>query len=136
MNGEEINLTRGESGFERPAYYVPGMELDLFPSPMVIIQDPELLIDSVLNLLCFIPIGLTVVLLSRSRRPVLRATLFCIVISLAAEIAQVFIVNRYPSAVDFLLNTSGGLVGACLATNFIQMRSNDTQSADLSRVVA
>jgi len=100
---KRVDLTTGDE-FNSPAYYFPGFELNAFPAPS--------LVDCLLNFLCFLPVGLVLALLFHHHRPVLWATLLCALLSLAVECTQVFVATRHPSALDFLLNTSGAFVGA------------------------
>jgi hypothetical protein len=69
--------------------------------------------DALLNVLGFVPLGVVVGWLGRSRsRPTLLAGagIFCAV-SLAIEIVQLCLPARFPSIDDVILNTAGGLLG-------------------------
>ncbi len=71
--------------------------------------------DAVLNLLCFLPIGFLMVSAYPSSRPVWLATIACACISLVVEVVQIGVPDRFPSPLDFVLNTAGAAIGACYA---------------------
>lgn len=73
------------------------------------------LLDALLNLLAFIPVGFVPALSRRLRRPLLVAVGLCATASLAVEVTQFFFLYRVPSVSDWILNLSGGAVGALCA---------------------
>ena len=77
------------------------------------------LMDWVINFLGFVPFGWLVGMLRRPRPAILLATLLAAAMSATIETAQLlFLVDRFPSTVDLLLNTLGASVGAWIAMNF------------------
>lgn len=72
--------------------------------------------DYVGNVLLFIPFGLLVyVLLSRTRRPLIRATVAGLAFSVGVEIAQYLFALGYSTIDDLMTNTLGAFLGAGLA---------------------
>ncbi len=77
--------------------------------------------DTIINLLGFVPLGfvLSIVLGGSGRlsnRDVLMTTVaMCFVFSLSIEIAQAWLPSRSSSLQDWVLNTSGGWLGAFIA---------------------
>ncbi len=75
--------------------------------------------DWVINFLGFVPFGWLVGMLRRPGSAILLATLLAAAMSATIETAQLlFLVDRFPSTVDLLLNTLGASVGAWIAMNF------------------
>jgi len=78
---------------------------------------PTVLVETVLNILAFIPVGyLTIRSLPENRqRPVLFALMFGACSSVSIEFYQLFCHNRVPSTTDILLNVAGTALGVWLA---------------------
>lgn len=77
------------------------------------------LMDWAINFLGFVPFGWLVGMLRRPRSGILPATLLAVAMSATIETGQLlFLVDRFPSTVDLILNTLGASVGAWIAGNF------------------
>ena len=77
------------------------------------------LMDWVINFLGFAPFGWLVGMLRRPRSGIFLATLLAAVMSATIESSQLlFLADRNPSTVDFLLNMLGATAGAWIAWNF------------------
>lgn len=72
-------------------------------------------INGPLNFLCFLPFGVLLSQLSFLRSPIVVATVYCFLLSLCVETAQLFLPRRYASIADVTLNTLGGFFGAALS---------------------
>ena len=74
------------------------------------------------NILLFIPLGIVLaLLLPRGRRWI--APTVCLVLSLAAELAQaMFLPNRQADPTDVLANSLGGLIGTVLVVLILRRR--------------
>lgn len=76
-------------------------------------------VDWGINFLCFVPFGWLLVMFRRPRSGVFLATLLSAGISATIETTQLlFLVDRFPSTEDLILNTLGGAMGAWLAEHF------------------
>jgi glycopeptide antibiotics resistance protein len=84
-----------------------------YPDHFVIYFTP-MPINGVLNFICFLPFGFLFSRMSFAVSPIVAATLYCFLLSLAVEAAQLFLPGRYASVSDVILNTLGGAVGATL----------------------
>lgn len=73
-------------------------------------------LNSVLNWLCFVPLGLLVAGLSFVERPVIVAVLVFGLLSLLVEALQLFVPGRFCVVSDWILNTAGAASGALLAS--------------------
>jgi glycopeptide antibiotics resistance protein len=71
-------------------------------------------INGPLNFLSFLPFGLFVAALGYGASPVLTVAIFCCLMSLSVEVAQLFLPGRFPSLADVTLNTLGGVTGAVI----------------------
>lgn len=71
-------------------------------------------LNGVLNFLSFLPFGVLIAALAFGSSPVLSAGVFCGLMSLSVEVAQLFLADRYSSVADVVLNTLGGMAGAAL----------------------
>ena len=80
-------------------------------------------VNGVLNVVCFIPFGLLLGRLSFVTSPVLIAGIYCFVISISVECAQLFIPGRYSSLADLGANTFGGILGAIAVITFFPVRA-------------
>lgn len=78
------------------------------------VDNTALLMDTSMNFLAFLPFGFFFSRLSFVRSPIATAGIYCLLLSLLAEVAQLFL-PRYPSLVDLTLNTAGGVVGASVS---------------------
>jgi glycopeptide antibiotics resistance protein len=69
------------------------------------------------NVLIFIPLGYLTVRAWRSRtsHPVLMAGVLSVFCSASAELFQLFCHDRVPATTDLITNTTGGVIGACVA---------------------
>jgi len=77
------------------------------------------LMDWVINFLGFVPFGWLVGMLRRPGSGILLATLLAAGMSATIETSQLlFLVDRFPSIVDLILNTFGAFAGAWIAGNF------------------
>lgn len=77
------------------------------------------LMDWVINFLGFMPFGWLVGMLRRPRSGILPATLLAAAMSATIETGQLlFLVDRFPSTLDLILNTLGASVGAWIARDF------------------
>jgi glycopeptide antibiotics resistance protein len=77
---------------------------------------PTTLVDTVANILAFIPIGyLTLRSLPRTRHAFSLASLLAFCSSVSIEIYQVFCHERVPSTTDILMNVLGAALGVWLA---------------------
>jgi len=102
----------------------------LFPARTAIKFDRIFYIDSIINLLGFIPLGFilsaTFVKLGGTfeKHDVLIAVTFCFAVSLIIEIYQAWIPSRHSYMLDLILNTLGALVGAIMY-RFLILRTNN-----------
>lgn len=74
--------------------------------------------DLIVNALVYIPLGVCLRLLTRSwpiAASVMLSTVLAGMLSFSVEAMQAHLPGRVPSLSDFLLNTTGGLIGASLA---------------------
>ena len=79
----------------------------------------DTLMDWAINFLGFAPFGWLVGMLRRPGSGILLATLLAAAMSATIETGQLlFLVDRFPSTVDLILNTLGASVGAWIAGNF------------------
>lgn len=77
------------------------------------------ILDWTVNFLGFAPFGWLVGILRRPHSGILLATLLAATLSATIEISQLFfLLDRYPSSVDLLLNSLGASVGAWVANNY------------------
>ncbi|MEN8214211.1 MAG: VanZ family protein [Pseudomonadota bacterium] len=77
------------------------------------------ILDWTINFLGFIPFGWLLGMVFRRRRGILLATLVAAAMSAMIETSQLLILaDRFPSVVDFLLNTLGAAAGAWAACNY------------------
>lgn len=79
--------------------------------------------DFWINLLGFVPLGILFVWLHKTRYVVIKATLFCAVVSTFIEAAQLFFIDRNTSINDLILNILGGALGATIGMLFFRYRS-------------
>jgi VanZ family protein len=78
-----------------------------------------MVVDWMVNLLGFVPFGWLVGMLRRPRPGMLLATILAAGISTTIETSQLlFLVDRFPSTEDLILNTLGGTLGAWIARYF------------------
>ena len=78
-----------------------------------------IVVDWAINLLGFVPFGWLLVMFRRPRPGVFLATILSAGVSTTIETCQLlFIVDRFPSTEDIILNTLGGAMGAWLAEHF------------------
>lgn len=70
--------------------------------------------DAIMNILAFIPLGWAVAR-GQSHHGIVRAVTVCASASLVVEVLQLFVDGRFPSIVDWLLNTCGSALGAFFA---------------------
>ena len=90
--------------FQAPAHW----QIYFWPTP----------INGVLNFASFLPFGVLLAALGwgssplSSLSPVWTAAIFCGLISLSVEVAQLFLPERFSSVADVTLNTLGGMAGA------------------------
>ena len=115
------NLLGAEAALHFPEYYRPLGAQAFTLTPLGSLAEPHMLVDVVVNIVGFLPLGflLALLLLSRGRvRPlalVLLVTAAGAGISFAIEWIQVLMPSRYSSLLDFLLNTLGAALGAGIA---------------------
>jgi glycopeptide antibiotics resistance protein len=76
-----------------------------------------LLEDAVRNTLMYLPLVLVLGLLMRSSGYIgyVRALLVVLGVSMAFEVAQLFVASRFPAIDDVIFNTAGGSLGLALA---------------------
>ncbi len=77
--------------------------------------------DVLINVIGYVPLG---ILLSAAISPLLRgfkaflfAFVVCLLLSLIMEALQVYLPNRVPSNLDWIMNSTGGFIGAILGTS-------------------
>ena len=93
--------------------------------------------DFVVNILLFVPLGMSVALLCRrssAPRHVFSAALAGLAVSLAVEILQVFLPARNPTVTDVLYNAGGALAGGAIVA--AAGRRVEQLAAGARRVVA
>jgi hypothetical protein len=111
VGGQDRDLI-GTDLWNRPNWLVPeGRFKAAFWGPYLA-ASPAYLRDAAVNLLCFIPLGFVLASIDWPSRPLLWASSLSIGISLMMELGQICIDGRYPSFIDFALNSLGGLLGA------------------------
>lgn len=76
-----------------------------------LLRNREGQIDALLNLLAFIPLGMVLAASTTPQRPC-GAVLFCALVSLLVETAQLFAPFHVPSTGDWIANVLGAIVGA------------------------
>jgi len=101
----------------------------LFPARTAFKFDRSFYVDSIINLLGFIPLGFilsaTFVKIGGTfeKHDFLIAVSFCFAVSLIIEIFQAWIPSRHSDMLDVILNTFGALVGAIMY-RFLILRIN------------
>ena len=89
--------------------------------------------DKLFNICMFIPFGVLLSLIiqggPKPEMPLLKTTMAAALCSLTIETMQFFLSERHPTASDFLMNTTGGFLGAWLVARGIQLLSLDFQKA-------
>lgn len=78
--------------------------------------------DIILNFLCFIPVGLGLGCTKRGRESFWLAVGLVATVSFLVELAQYGFAQRFPSAVDWIMNTAGAAVGIRQARFFLNER--------------
>ena len=95
-----------------PESYYSNLRLSLLLHlPALNTPEPDIR-DAVLNLVCFIPCGLLMIV--ALRRSLLSAVAYPSLISFAVESLQIVFAGRFASLSDWSLNTAGAAVGAML----------------------
>lgn len=84
-------------------------------------------IEFITNILMFIPLGFLLTLLIRVTW---RGVLLALVLSGAAELAQIVIPSRQPSLRDVLANVLGAAIGAGIASLLVSRRRRRTRRDD------
>jgi glycopeptide antibiotics resistance protein len=79
--------------------------------------------DTLLNVLLFLPLGFLYKLV-RPRDPTLRVVALGLGLSCTIEVAQIFLVERFPSPMDVLTNGMGAWLGALLVERAQRQLSN------------
>jgi VanZ family protein len=81
------------------------------------VSPPVRLLDSLLNVLLFVPIGLFAPRSGTVRRTIVRAVLIALPVSLLGEATQLYSHGRFPSATDLVCNLIGAATGAFLTVS-------------------
>ena len=113
----------------RPDYYWAGVRWEWYVPWKELLRSPKRQRDLALNFICFIPLGFVVASSMWKGNRLLRAVAGCSAISLFAELVQIGIDDRFPSMVDWILNSLGGLVGAMFAVWAIGLTNLDRANA-------
>lgn len=119
-----------QQNLQLPRQYWVGLRTRLFYpfcEPTGIIRNGALG-DVLLNFVCFVPLGFSLMLCCGS---LFRAVSICATTSLAIEVLQLFF-SRFPSLVDVAMNATGALVGAWIALWLIAEHRKRTASASMS----
>lgn len=100
-----------------PRWYVAGSKFRNFSPSSYSLRESRLMWDALLNFAGFLPIGF---LLARGTlgRPLWKYVLWCSLISLGVESAQMFVDSRFPSLMDWLMNSAGAVGGILVAECF------------------
>lgn len=118
VDDREIDYLRhGE--LEVPTHYWAGLRFQLVPPLADVTQRHEVVRDTVLNFLCFIPFGFVLAMLRGQRGSFVFAFFACAIASLSVEAAQVCFEGRTPSATDWGSNVLGAAVGAWAARRLV-----------------
>jgi glycopeptide antibiotics resistance protein len=89
------------------------------------------LVDSVGNVVIFIPYGAAVFIALRNHsRPLRKAVLLGLALSLTFEIVQIWIPGRVIATDDLLLNTLGAAIGAWLSSGILTIYRASAPPAD------
>ena len=103
IDGDVIDLTESLDG-SGSHFYFPEL-----PSQLEV--DSTVVVDFFRNFLGFAPLGAALAYFLRSKGP-WPATMLAFVVSLAIELGQVFIPERFAHVIDVVLNTAGAFTGA------------------------
>lgn len=79
-------------------------------------------LDVSLNLFCFAMLGLVMYIGFQPGATPLGVTVVCGLLSLGVEAIQILCVDRYPSPLDWILNTGGAWLGSCLGRHWLGAR--------------
>ena len=83
-------------------------------------------LEAILNVLMFVPLGLLLAFLMPSRRWWL-AVLACAAVSFGVELIQaVALAGRSATLIDFIANTTGGAIGSLAALPWLRVRERRT----------
>lgn len=96
-------------------YFIQNAQYTLLPFIGKTI-DIDFLLDFIVNLTGFIPLGILLMIISERRLSIVSATALAAALSLSIELGQLFFAERYTETDDFMLNTLGGMIGAWLYT--------------------
>jgi len=113
VDGIAVDYAR-EDSVEVPETYWSVAALPIYPFAALEIHLVSLR-DGMLNFLGFIPLGFLLAMHRGSRWPWTWAVAACAVVSYGVENAQVLFESHYPSVTDWILNTTGGALGALIA---------------------
>jgi VanZ family protein len=80
------------------------------------VSPPVRLLDSILNVLLFLPIGWFSPTSGNARVTIIRAVLIALPVSFLGEATQLYSHGRFPSATDLVCNLAGAAAGALLAS--------------------
>jgi hypothetical protein len=120
--GTRVSDHAGGDHYLKMPSQMPILEKELLSSPWKRIKFDKMgLYDIVINILGFIPLGLTVTLtLSKlgcasMKKTVYFTLFFCVAVSLIIEIAQAWMPSRSSSQLDLMCNTAGSVIGIVIA---------------------
>ncbi len=105
--GKRIDCLR-HCGLEKPRHYWQGRF-------KAFVFDPPMIIDALVNFVCFVPLGFVLAALHGGRGSFIVTVATCALVSFLVEVTQIAIDLRVPSFMDVLLNVGGATVGAWLA---------------------
>ncbi len=124
--GDSLN---GLSGLVIPEYF-PVLKKKILSPPLAGVSfEKNSIIDILINLFGFIPLGFILVSVIKEyctmslKQVVLISVLFCFFTSLFIEVTQAWIPSRSSQSLDLILNTVGGFLGALAAVKARGQRS-------------
>lgn len=80
------------------------------------------IVDWVINLLGFIPLGFLIMIFTKNQLTVCKAIIICTLLSLSIEIGQLFLIRRSTEVEDVILNTFGGFLGILSGLHYRQIK--------------
>lgn len=121
VDGQFFECLNGES-LELPETYwpMPGWKTLLIVP--FLIEEWKWKVDVIPNFACFVPLGFVLALLRPTQSSFWLVVGFVALLSLTVELAQLGFDQRYPSALDWMMNVLGAALGAGCAKLFTWRR--------------
>jgi hypothetical protein len=119
--GQKIDYAKKENLFFPEYLVLKDASFNLIPfSEDIIAIKP--IVDWVINLLGFIPLGFFIIIFTKNQLTVFKAVSICALLSLSIEIGQLFLIRRSSEIEDLILNTLGGFLGILSGLHYRQIK--------------